>query len=558
MGISKGKAIGWCLLAVSLLVSFPSRPAAHTPECQPYSTCVGCQECATYKYSHCRSDAAAKYSECVFDGTPESVCEYIRQSDLATCQSNFDYVWAAACWPFCGAPGDDRINPVPSDQPVDFGRKGTNTLSATCGPGEDTKGAEQKGPVPVEVAQATLTHRMLMIIGRFGGAHQVPCSQQQGQIVLLSGPESVGQFYHYQSYEQFELQGLVVGPYMLSGPGTTCDPAAWKAEALAFAAQDKDVINAGGISSFDSTTYVFPQIGGTACQGSRSDGQKVIEVYGACYEDPIAHELGHILGLGDSLASPAPPGTVYGDRSTTMGDEVGIDVLRDFAAPHKIQLGWIPDGPAPAEDRVLEVADTGLYTVSMLESVVAGTNQVLQLPAVTPGQPDAYYVSFRSGIGGFGENVPADYQPKMNVHHWAGGTAATWFLGSNEDNSQAFADGQTWAAEGNKWCATMVSRTGTLAYVWVSPGCEKEPPAACPVVSPCPGLRCVRAAELFKDDTGLHECVTAQGTMLECQAPQVLQVVHTNCNKAPCCTNRPPTCNNCPTSCGGGTYLECR
>lgn len=397
-------------------------------------------------------------------------------------------------------------------------------------------------------------HHTLVIIGRFAGAHQIPCTQEWGQTVVFDGFESVAAFYRTQSYEQFTLGGRVVGPYMLSGPGTQCEPEEWKQQAIDAAAQDPGVIADGGVAAYDSITFNFPQIEGTDCYGSTSDGGEA-EIYGPCYEDPIAREIGHNLGLGYSRAAPGPPGSIYGDHSTTMGDVTGISMLKDFVAPHKIQLGWIPDGPAPEPDRVREVTDSGLYSISLLEHLFPNTSQVLKLDELLPGE-DAYYISYRTPYGVFGENVPDAYKPKMNIHQWEAVGKPTWFLGSDANNTQAFVDGVTWTDPAHQVCVTMVSHTFTMAHIWVSFGCEKPAPEACPEVTPCNGNSCLKGVRLGDENLNVKECVTTEGSLFECGSGQEVLVATYRCNRAPCC-GPPPTCHGCSVTCVPGTYLEC-
>ncbi len=419
---------------------------------------------------------------------------------------------------------------------------------------QDEAANERRRPGDVAGSHAAnvTEHHLLVILAQLSNLTQ-PCNDPAPVYDDVFGAsDSVKEFYWEQSFHQLDLQGDVVGPYPLAAGGPQCRPNTWIRQADE-AAEDHGV----NLGLYDTIAYVFPEIPGEYYCTGAFGGEGQLLLFGACYDHGFAHELGHALGVvNHAQATPGSPGCYYCDHSSTMGDMLAVDNLKHFNSVHKINLGWIPNGPAPAEDRVLEVTTSGLYTVTLLEADIAGTHQVLKFDGLLNGQ-GAYYVSYRTDYGMFGPEVSTAYRPKMNVHKWIGGWSSTWFLGSDANNTQAHADGQTWAAPDNDVCITMVNHTSTEARIWVSFDCLAVPPPSCPNVSPCNGMSCLQGSETGTSNTGYAQCVTAQGTLLSCSGGQTVKVVSNNCTKAPCCTATPYPCF-CPQTCPSGTRLECR
>jgi hypothetical protein len=419
----------------------------------------------------------------------------------------------------------------------------------------DRRARPRPGEVEASHAANVTHHDMLVIIANLTG-NSSTCTKTGAENTLLYNADSVKEFYWEQSFHQLELNGDVVGPTTLQASGTQCRENTWKNQANSWAATQQVVIDHGGLDSYDSIAYAFPAVPGTNCTGA-TGGDGVITMFGECNDHGFAHELGHVLGVAHAFtADPVPQGCLYYcDTSTTMGNMIGYNLLRHFNGPEKVQAGWIPNGPAPAEDRVLEVTTSGLYTISLLEADIAGTNQILNIEN-HQGSGGDYYISYRTSYGTFGGNVSTNYRPKMNVHDWMGGYGSTHFFGSDAYNSQAFADGQTWVEPNEEVCVTMVSHTDTLAHIWVSLDCQASPPPVCPSVSSCNGTSCLQGLETGSTNTGYVQCVTGQGTLLACTG-QTVHVVSNNCNRAACCTASPNPCF-CPQTCPSGTRLECR
>jgi hypothetical protein len=414
---------------------------------------------------------------------------------------------------------------------------------------------KQKKPGDVAESHAVEVreHRMIVIISNLTDL-DFPCTAAETEFVAFGDQdESVERYYWEQSYHQFDLQGLVVGPYEISESASTCNPNRWVRKATDLAEVDPVVVAAGGLGSFDTRYYVFPETSDPDCRGAGGEiGGDEAVMFGACSEHGFAHELGHNLGLQHAFAD-VPGCNTYCDRSDTMGDMTGLGLVH-FNSPHKVQMEWIPDGPAPAEDRLLQVTQSGLYTISLFEYDIAGTNQVLRLDGFLSGQ-SSLYVSYRTGYGAFGENLESAYKPRMHINRWSGGFGGTHFLGDG-NNQTAWADGRTFAAPNNTVCLTMVSHTAEYAHIWVSVGCQQAAPPACPSVTPCNGTSCVQGGETGSSNTGLGQCVTGGGALLTCTG-ETVHVVSTTCNKAACCFQSPFPCF-CPATCPSGQYLDCR
>ncbi|MGH9869754.1 MAG: hypothetical protein ACREAA_16520 [Candidatus Polarisedimenticolia bacterium] len=419
---------------------------------------------------------------------------------------------------------------------------------------------KKPGDVAGSHAEDVRVHRMIVIISDLTDL-DFPCTVEETEFVVFGDQdESVQRYYWEQSYHQFDLQGLVVGPYPITESTSTCNPNRWVRKAEDFAEEDPVVDAAGGLNSFDTKYYVFPETSDPDCRGAFGGiGGDEAVMFGGCVDHGFAHEMGHNLGLQHAFADvpgcPAPGVGAYCDRSDTMGDMTGLGLVHwHFNAPHKVQMEWIPDGPAPAADRLLQVTQSGLYTISLFEYDIPGANQVLQLNGFLSGN-SKLWISYRTGFGAFGENLESSYKPRMHVNSWAGGFGGTHFLGDG-NNLTAWVDGHTFAAPNNTVCITMVSHTTQYAHIWVSVGCQQAAPPACPSVNPCNGTSCVQGAETGSSNTGLGQCVTDAGTLLTCTG-ETVHVVSTNCNKGACCFQQPFPCI-CPQTCPSGQYLDCR
>ncbi len=416
-----------------------------------------------------------------------------------------------------------------------------------------TESNRNPGQVAESHAAEVETYKVVVILVNFSDlALPSSCSTSAvGDTFFDDLTDSVKAFYWEQSFHQFDIEGVVAGPYTLTTPSSSCSESfnTWSHQADNKARRDVADFN-----SYDSRFYIIPVIPTEPyCDdswGYIGFGQAVVTSQHCTDPAGASHELGHNLGLDHANKLFSSGAECDGcDFSSTMGGVGGAGTLRHFNAPHKLHLGWIPS------ERVLSVTQTGLYTISLLEQDDPGLIQVLKLDL--EGLVSPHYVSYRTGLGPYAENISTDYRPKMNIHRFAGGQQHTFFLGSDINNSLAFTDGQTWSDAGNTVCVTMESHTDTTATIWVALDCVDDSPA-CPTVTPCTDNCGVTGAETGFADTGQSSCEKSNGTHFGC-APasgETIHVISTTCGWSPCCTTFPACV--CPQTCPGGTHLECR
>ncbi len=304
--------------------------------------------------------------------------------------------------------------------------------------------------------------KTLVIVANFRDK-SVGCPIQAIDNVMFADPlnQSVDDLYRDMSMGQVSFSGTVVGPYTLPSASTDpCDTSAWAAAANAAASGSIDV------NAYARKVYVMP---GNSCPAAGIGEVGVTPsrawVFTCDIADVYAHELGHNLGMQHA----ATPGSEYADDSDIMGQAEGL--MRQVNAPHKLEMGWIPDAQA-----VLVTAD-GQFEVGPTEvdPALAGAPQALKV--FKADSNEYYYVSYRRGIG-FDANLSCcAYLDRLSVHRWSGRGNKTYRLA-------VLADGETFSDPTTGFTVTQVkhSSTSSTALVRVGNGCGSAAPSL--VLSP--------------------------------------------------------------------------
>jgi gametolysin peptidase M11/alpha-galactosidase-like protein len=268
--------------------------------------------------------------------------------------------------------------------------------------------------------------------------------------------KSVDDLYREMSRTQVSFSGSVVGPYSLAAASTdACDINGWAAAAEAAASSSVDV------SGYARKVYVMPS---NSCPAAGVGEVGVTPskawVFTCDIADVYAHELGHNLGMQHA----ATPAGEYADDSDVMGQAEGL--LRQVNAPHKLEMGWIPDSQA-----VVITAD-GQYDVapSELDPITAAAPQALKV--FKADSNEYYYLSYRSGIGFDANLACCAYLDRLSVHRWAGPGSKTYRLA-------VLADGETFADPATGFSVTQVRHDSqtSIAQVHVGNGCGATAPS---------------------------------------------------------------------------------
>jgi hypothetical protein len=307
--------------------------------------------------------------------------------------------------------------------------------------------------------------RTLVIVANFRDK-SVSCPVQAIDNVMFTDPfdKSVDDLYRDMSMGQVSFSGTVVGPYTLSSASTDpCDNNGWAAAANMAASSSVDV------NAYPRKVYVMPS---NSCPAAGLAEVGVTPsrtwVFTCDIADVYAHELGHNLGMQHA----ATPTSEYADDSDIMGQAEGL--LRQVNAPHKLEMGWIPDTQAAliTRDGEYDIAPTEV------EPSTAGGPQVLKV--FKSDSNEYYYLSYRRGIGFDANLACCAYLDRLSVHRWSGRGNKTYRLA-------VLADGQTFSDPATGFTVTQVRHDNSFstALVRVGTGCGSSAPS----VSVSPGSR---------------------------------------------------------------------
>jgi hypothetical protein len=304
--------------------------------------------------------------------------------------------------------------------------------------------------------------KTLVIVAGFRDK-SVSCPIQAIDNVMFADPldKSVDDLYRDMSMGQVSFTGTVVGPYTLGSASTDpCDISGWATAANTAASSGIDV------NAYARKVYVMPS---NSCPAAGIAEVGVTPsrawVFTCDIADVYAHELGHNLGMQHA----ATPTSEYADDSDIMGQAEGL--LRQVNAPHKLEMGWIPDAQAArvTEDGQYEIAPTEV------DPALAAAPQALKVFKVDSNE--YYYLSYRRGIG-FDSNLACcAYLDRLSVHRWSGPGNKTYRLA-------VLADGETFSDPATGFTVTQVrhSSTSSTALVRVGNGCGSAVPSL--VLSP--------------------------------------------------------------------------
>jgi hypothetical protein len=163
----------------------------------------------------------------------------------------------------------------------------------------------------------------------------------------------------------------------------------------------------------------------------------------------------------------------------------------------------------------------------------------------------AHDVSYTLGPGTVTMAIPIDPANFSNVAGQMGNFDATTLAGFNSAMADVYSLGVTFGGGSNYGHGIYV--TGGTARFTLQ---DYNVVPSCPAVTSCSGANCVTSSVISATSTGLDQCVTASGVLIDCANGQTVNVVTANCTSAPCCSNAIPcVCSACGAS---GQYLACQ
>ena len=290
----------------------------------------------------------------------------------------------------------------------------------------------------------------------------IECSAASVASQMFSGSSSVNGLYQEMSYGNVSFSGDVFGPFTVNYVSTgSCDYNGWASAADAAA-------EAAGadLSSYRHKVYVFPKKNQCGWAGLSTIGGNPSSSWIAYCDlgDVYAHELGHSLTMHHASTDANNDNVSdceYCDTSDVMG-YAGIG-LRQVDAPHKDELGWLPEG------NIISVSSSnGVYQIAPLEYFPSDTPYPQALKMVRPNG-DYYYFSFRRQIG-YDSSMPSQYADQLNIHHYAGsGSSRTYLIAS-------LSDGESFADPTNGVTVTQLSHTADYVTVQVLIDCAPLAP----------------------------------------------------------------------------------
>lgn len=222
----------------------------------------------------------------------------------------------------------------------------------------------------------TGAQRVAVILARFpGSSAPLPAASSVQRMMFDESAFSANTWYREMSYGKVSLSGSVFGPYTLDRAYTCAETSQMRAAAIQ--AADRDI----NFQQFERYILVFPYIQGcswggmgTLGCGDLQSGEGTVRAswvwanYGGsldALQNLLLHEFGHNLRLGHSRLLRFPGVALeaddfravpveYGDSTAMMGNSR----YGDFAAAHKLQMGWLEAGPD-----VVNVEADGQFTL---------------------------------------------------------------------------------------------------------------------------------------------------------------------------------------------------
>jgi hypothetical protein len=203
---------------------------------------------------------------------------------------------------------------------------------------------------------------------------------------FVASPLNIKAFYEHSSYGNMTWSGNVL-TVSINYSKNTCQRDTW-ADAADNAAR------AQGFEPLNYTVrcYAFsssvPNCGYALAAGNRVWNFHCSDLFA------YGHEVGHSLGMHHASTDSDNNGTIdneYGGNDDCMGGESYV-----ANAPHKIQMGWLPQRSSNGGWR--QITSDGTYQLSPLELYPSSNPPLSQAFKIVPPSGDPYFFSYRQPL----------------------------------------------------------------------------------------------------------------------------------------------------------------
>ncbi len=261
-----------------------------------------------------------------------------------------------------------------------------------------------------ETSALTAPRKVAVLLVTFPGDPAEPWSPEETRTNVFTGANSAKAFYEEESYGKISLSGKldesdgdVFGWIGLNSASTsTCSFDTWRNEANAKAASEGI-----DLSGYDHVIYVFPKRSACTWLGIAVVSGGWAMINGNLGVHPIAHELGHNLGLehAGSMTCFAGSQRVQISNSCAVYEYSDpFDVMGNIAPRHSSGWNLLELGILDA-DNIESAEQSGTYSIrSAFDETDEAT--ILRVPRTRPGAGVSswYYLEIRK-TGGLFENV---------------------------------------------------------------------------------------------------------------------------------------------------------